>query len=138
MTEKRPKITASMVAAERQLKQELSTLNAGCPKLIVKENKKLSDDLSLINDLISWSGMDRWMTIWSVIENLTDGTEFNKLTEDTNPKSKFHKNPAAVHGLKICLEYWLDEGLILNSTTLMKTAGILTERLEENIALLKL
>jgi hypothetical protein len=138
MAEKRLKITASMVAADKQLKQELGTLNAGCPKLIFQENKQLSDDLSLINNLIAYSGMDRWMTIWSVIENLTDGTECEKLTEDTNPESKFRKNPVAVHRLRICLEHWLDEGLILYSTTLKGASVILTERLEENVILLKL
>ncbi len=137
MAEKRPKGTARMVAVEQQLRHELSTLNASCSKLIVKENKKLSNDLSLINDLISWGGIDKCMTIWSALEKLSDRTEFNKITDNTTPGSKFYKNAGAVRSLKICLKYWLDEDLILNSTTLIGAAGILAERLEENISLLK-
>jgi hypothetical protein len=138
MKHRRLKMTSAKVTAEQKLKEEVSALTADCVKTIAHESKRLSYHLSLIHDLIQWGGMNQWMTIWSVRNHLTDGIELKKLTENTDPTSKFYKNRDAAETLVVGLKHWLAEEVIDNSTTLKKADEILSARLQENFSLLKI
>lgn len=132
MEKKQVKISAHMITAERQLAQELNGLTASCATIVTEENKKLIYHLLLIDEAIASCTLDKWMTVWSVLNNLTDGNEVKKMTDYSNPTSRFHKNMAAVNSLTEGLYYWLKEEVILNQDTLIKVSTTLTERLVEN------
>lgn len=139
MYRKLPRMSESMVAEEKRYKQALSVLLAGCPKLILAENRKLFDSISLIRDLIAWGGIDRYLTLRSVIEELnTDWSVAKELSKDVDRSNRYCNRPAAVLDLVEYLNYWLLEGHVKNSTTLIGAQAILVDRLEKNQKMLAL
>jgi len=103
---------------------------------ISEENKRLTKDIILLDDAIAFHGIDKWSWVGSVIEELTDKTEVDKMMEDLPPQSKIYRNYAAIAEIVNCLSYWRREQVISEHDTMLKAVDILIAHLIENMQLL--
>ncbi len=98
-----------------------------------EENARLTVDLKFIQTIIDSRELDNWMSVWSIINILTDKTEVDKLINEVPTTNPFHRNYSAVHLLVDGLNYWLGTGMISNQDSLLHAFNILGDRLAENL-----
>jgi hypothetical protein len=122
---------------DRQIAKAIKKLGPFCVTAIKGENIRLVFDLELIDDAITFHAIDGWMSVWSVINLLTDKNEIDAVIEEVEPKSKFHKNPAIVRKFVDGLLYWKAEGFILNQDSMAKVFDVLHERMTDNVRFLE-
>ncbi len=115
---------------------ELSPDRAKYLASLRRENWQIWNDLNLIHDLVN-GGMDSYMTVWTVVNNLTDVREVKKLTDWAPPGTRFHENPRAVRALVACLERWRKLGVFSSQDSLQRAFDALNARGLENSDLLE-
>jgi hypothetical protein len=107
-------------------------LGTACIEHVEKENRELASALMLVNDAITNHAVRDWLSIRSVVSDLTDGNEVNKVVERVTPGSLFYGNRNAVAKLVDRLEYWRKEGVFFNQDSIRKALVSLDRRQAEN------
>jgi hypothetical protein len=120
---------------EQIAQQVINEIAVFCATSITVENESLGVDIAIIGAALDSRGIDNWMSVRSVINILEDQNEIDKFINGVPPTSKFHKNSVAVATLVRAFKRWLKEGIIAREDSMVKTFNILTERLEQNLAL---
>jgi hypothetical protein len=116
--------------------KQINDFNSFCVKSIASEIDTLKMGLRLIDDAIKNRGLAGSMSVWSVINVLTDRTEVEALTMTIQPKSKFHNNSDMVATFVKHLIHWRNERIIRNQDSLARAYNTLIARYEENRKLL--
>ena len=114
----------------------LEQIGAYCIDSVALENEQLALDLARIDDALTSHGIDDWMSVWSIINVLTEKTEIDKLVNEVPPTSRFYKKYEEVDSLVGSLELWMEEGLISSQDSMVKVFNILTTRRKENSIML--
>jgi hypothetical protein len=129
--------SSSKPLTDEQIAMEmLEKVAVYCIDSIALENEQIVADLAIIDAAIVSHGIDSWMSVWSVINILTDKTEIDKFINEVPPTSRFHRNTSAVQALVAALERWIKEELIGNQDSVVKAFNILTERRQQNLVML--
>lgn len=98
--------TPPLTQSDLVMIKELKRLTAECVGWRIGQNNMLKTDLELIDDALRFHAVEGWMSVRSVINNLTDKNEIDDLIETVNPESSFHGNRNAVDNLVGCLTFW--------------------------------
>ena len=137
----RPKSDAAqippLVQSDGAIMGELKAFTTECVRSRFIQNELLKTDLALIDDALRFYAVRNWMSVRSVINDLTDKNEIDDLIETVNPESRFHQNRNAVHNLVACLGFWRAAGYFAEADQMVTAFNLLSEEATWNARFLQ-
>jgi hypothetical protein len=96
------------------------------------ENVSLASTMEDINDLTKKCGLPDYLSLGSILENLTDGNEVNALTQAAEKSSRFSQRPERVSKFVADMKKMVAAGTVTLDMSLTKIVGVLEEKHQEN------
>jgi len=118
--------------------------SAGAKVMSIEGRAEINKEIEFFNasagfskDLIDHGGDYRWMPLRSIIEDLTNKNEVDKLIETSPPESRFHNMPPQlVSGFANGMKLWIKKGVLRGDMQLAEAVEALEHKREEKEELL--
>ena len=110
----------------------ISSIAGPCIHSLTVENRRLAVHLKLIDDALASGGIDRYMSVRSVMNILIDRGEVEKWVRGVPPGSRFYKNYTSVNMLVDSLDYWVKDGLLSDQDSIGEAFSAMTARRRES------
>jgi hypothetical protein len=104
---------------------------------VVVENRKLNEIMALIDDVISHHGIHGSMRVGSILEDILDKEESDKLINEVPPESKFHKNYPMLRHFVELLRGFKGEKLFVDGDNMNRVYDSLFTRFDTNREILQ-